>query len=138
MHTTTHDAATPAPASAPQLETLVLRSRVTPAVRRLLAGLGVHIEPVRWSGFIGPELDHLHGTAASLSPAWLGPDTAEDLLQVLRDMELRGGAPEWARQWLVSHRAGTLLNGDGSLELPDALPLEQLLGLPRAPRPRSQ
>ncbi|QIT56126.1 hypothetical protein HC341_13540 [Aquisalimonas sp. 2447] len=128
-----HTAHTTRPPGAP-LETLVLRGRLTPALRRLLAGLGVHMEPVRWSGFVGPELEHLHGTTTTPAPEWLDPDTAEDLLQVLREMEARRKAPEWARQWLVSHRAGTLLNGDGSLEVPDALPLDQLLGLPSARR----
>lgn len=125
----------PPPSTAP-LETLVLRSRLTPALRRLLTGLGVRIDPVRWSGCVGPELEHLHGTATTPAPEWLDPETAEDLLQVLREMEDRRTAPEWARQWLVSHRAGTLLNGDGSLDVPDTLPLDQLLGLPR-PRYRA-
>lgn len=121
----------PPPSTAP-LVTVVLRSRLTPALRRLLTGLGVRIEPVRWSGYVGPELDHLHGPATVVKPEWLDPDTAEDLLQVLGEMEARRTAPEWARQWLVSHRSGTLLNGDGSLEVAETLPLEQLLGLPRA------
>ena len=121
----------PPPSTAP-LETLVLRSRLTPALRRLLTGLGVRIDPVRWSGCVGPELEHLHGTATTPAPEWLDPETAEDLLQVLREMEARRTAPEWARQWLFSHRAGTLLNGDGSLDVPETLPLDQILGLPRA------
>ncbi len=130
MQTPTHTAPPAAgPPTPAALSTLVLRSRLTPAMRRLLIAMGMRIAPVRWHGFVGPQLDHLEGPASA--PEWLPPEAAEDLLQVLREMEQRGSIPEWGRQWLVADRAGTLLNGDGSLELDGAPPVEQLLGLPR-------
>ncbi|SEP04076.1 hypothetical protein [Aquisalimonas asiatica] len=127
MQTTTpHDApATPAPGGH---HALVLRTRLDPLLRRVLHGLGARVEPFEWRGIIGPAVDRVGGPTMHDAPDYLDADGAEALIELLQRMESRGGAPRWVHQMLSSHRAGALLERDGTLELGDAGTASWLLG----------
>lgn len=107
---------------------LILRTRLDPLLRRVLRGLGAHVEPQEWRGVIGPAVDRIGGPAAEDAPKHLDADGAEALIELLKRMESRGAAPRWVHQMLSSYRAGALLERDGTLELGDGANASWLLG----------
>ena len=107
---------------------LILRTRLSPARRRLLGHMGVRIKPISWSGFVGPDVDRVDGPPDNAFPDWLDPAGADDLINVLQEMETAIGTPPWVKQMLVSYRAGELLQGDGSIDLDDGPDPRRLVG----------
>lgn len=116
------DPGTPVPAARnradrPTVQALILRDRMSPAARRVLAAVGVRIVALRGPGLVGPAMDYVAGPAPGRVPEWLDAEDAEDLIAVLRSMERRQRTPQWVEAILSRHRCGELLLADGSLEL---------------------
>ncbi|WP_440996268.1 hypothetical protein [Arhodomonas sp. SL1] len=115
-------------------QTLVLGSRLTAGLRSLLRRLGAEIAPVRWPGVTHPPVDRITIPTAATAPEWLDADATDELMGLLREMERLGTAPEWMQLLLARHRAGTLVDTDGCLELMDGLTPEAVIcGLLRLP-----
>lgn len=112
---------------AQSLRALIPDSRLTPALRSALQGLGACIVPFRWPGIDHPDLAGITVPLPGTGPEWLGEAESESLIAALKDMERCGRAPVWAQVMLAQHRAGTLLDSDGTLELADGLSAQGLI-----------
>ncbi|MDZ7808985.1 MAG: hypothetical protein U5L11_01120 [Arhodomonas sp.] len=83
---------------------------------------------MRWPGAARPPgLDRIAIPTAATAPEWLDADATDELMGLLREMERLGTVPEWMQLLLARHRAGTLVDSDGCLELMDGLAPEAVV-----------
>lgn len=99
------------------LDILVLKSRMTDSARCLLSAMGVHIDERPSTGMPGPPVYHLWAPEPRPAVTWLDPRRADEFVEALVAEEEGFRVPEWAKVLLGRHRAGTLRDMDGGIEL---------------------